>query len=177
MKKLIILTLMTTIILSSCQPKTTSTPLEIKLETPSTAKINEEINAKLIFKNNSEDQIRIHFINYEPFRFNSQITVLKKEDKSPINPPFIAPPHGYIISEKDFYMVEPGKEISFNQKIKIQQEGNFILRWNYENKRTKWEGGIETLDGITKPLFEGKEVKYLWTGKLITENEITLTTT
>lgn len=177
MLKNFFLIVFTTLALSGCNsiPTIIDQKMEIELELPSTTlKTGEEISAKLTFKNNGSEKIRIYFIQNEMFRFNSHITLLRSEDRSSVSPPTIAPPHGYIIGEKDFYIIEPNESKSFEQKITLNEPGDFIIQWSYENNRTIWEGGLETLDGKTEALFDGKEVPYLWTGTIQTEKEITL---
>ena len=147
---------------SSGQIKELTMDLEI---TGNTHKEGEEIELGLTFRNDKEEPLRLHFIENENFRFNSSVTVLKKEDRSPINPPFIAPPHGYILSEKDFYMLQPGEELRFQQSLEIKEPGEYILVWNYKNEGKVWKGGIETLDGPTVELFNGEEVPNIWVGE------------
>jgi len=43
------------------------------------------------------------------------------------------------------------------------------LEWVYENKISKWGGGIATLNGPTQELFGGKEIPYIWKGKIETK--------
>ena len=42
----------------------------------------------------------------------------------------------------------------------------------YENKQRRFEGGAQTLDGPTKPLFGGSDVEDLWVGSLSTRRPI-----
>jgi hypothetical protein len=44
----------------------------------------------------------------------------------------------------------------------------------YENKQRKFPGGANTLDGVTKPLFGGKDVEDLWVGSLSTRAKLRL---
>ena len=48
------------------------------------------------------------------------------------------------------------------------------MSWTYHNDIVRWEGGYQTLDGPTKTLFEGKDIPYIWTGKLSVEASWTL---
>ena len=41
------------------------------------------------------------------------------------------------------------------------------VTWTYENDITRWEGGAQTLDGVTEPLFGGEEIPHIWTGELV----------
>jgi len=47
------------------------------------------------------------------------------------------------------------------------------LTWVYKNSITKWKGGLNTLNGPTKELFNGETIPYIWTGR--TEVEIPVT--
>lgn len=80
-----------------------------------------------------------------------------------------------ILSQKnDFHIIDSNSEISFKQTLSIDTADienhlrieNIGLKWVYENKISKWEGGIKTLDEPTKKLFAGKEIPYIWQGKI-----------
>lgn len=42
------------------------------------------------------------------------------------------------------------------------------------NQITRWEGGVQTLDGPTKALFGGGDIPHIWTGRLVVETSWTL---
>ena len=85
--------------------------------------------------------------------------------------------HGYQVTEKDFHLLKPGKSRAFPQRFTIDplnegrmpefEKGREVeVSWTYENKITQWKGGVATFRGTTKTLFGGKEIPYIWTGKL-----------
>lgn len=99
---------------------------------------------------------------------------------------FTAPeprPHGYVISEADFPVLAPGERRTFTQAFTLdphtpgaggapQRRPGFApgtpvrVRWTLRNERTRWPGGVQTLDGVTTPLFGGGDIPGLWTGEL-----------
>jgi hypothetical protein len=133
--------------------------------------LNKEFEIDLVFKNNSNNPINIYLINNEFFRsFQSYFYLLCNGKSKPlIN---ISPPHGYVVTESDFHIISSNSEKIFKQILLIDEaalendRNNFYLRWIYVNKISRWEGGIETLDGPTKRLFNGKEIPYIWLGKI-----------
>ena len=134
-------------------------------------KLNEDFELGLVFKNISKYPLRIYLVETEFFRsFQSYFYLLFNGQSKNISN--ISPPHGYIVTEEDFHLIDSNSEIVFKHtlsidKIKIETDSNEIyLNWVYENKISKWEGGITTLDGPTKKLFGGKEIPYIWKGKL-----------
>ena len=67
-------------------------------------------------------------------------------------------------SEKDFYLIATNDKKIFRQKILLQVKNSVSLQWIYRNQLTSMEGGIETLDGQNKALFNGDRIPYIWTG-------------
>lgn len=141
--------------------------------------------ARLRFHNIGRDPVRIYLPVSEPFRFNISTISFYPRGEPTGKRPFTAPephPHGYVVTEKDFHLIDPGKELIFTQRFTIDpfarggsgterrpgfEAGSKIdVRWTYENSITRWEGGVQTLDGPTKRLFEGKEIPWIWTGEL-----------
>ena len=125
----------------------------------------------LVFKNTSDRPLRIYFVRNEVFRsFQSRFWILVRGKPVPITR--VSPPHGYVVTEKDFHWVEAKSEILFHQALSLAEAGlekdieTFTLQWAYENTLSRWEGGVQTLDGITKALFGGKEILSLWRGEL-----------
>jgi len=134
-------------------------------------KLNEDIELSLVFKNISKYPLRIYLVETEFFRsFQSYFYLLFNGKSKHISN--ISPPHGYIVTEEDFHLIDSNSEIVFKHtfsidETKIETDSNEIyLNWVYENIISKWEGGITTLDGPTKKLFGGKEIPYIWKGKL-----------
>ncbi len=133
-------------------------------------KLGKELEVKVRFENISDRPVRVYFIENPIFNsFQSAFTVVHKDGTKS----FIAEepqPHGYVVTESDFHLIAPCHSKTFKQKI-----GNVTLgsgsnpagiEWEYSNTITKWEGGIETLDGKTEALFGGKEIPYIWTGRI-----------
>jgi len=140
-------------------------------------KLNKDFKFDLIFKNTSEHPIRIYLINTEFFRsfqsyfyllFNGKFKFLSN----------ISPPHGYVVTENDFHIIDPKSEIIFEQTLLIddsdidKDRNKTYIKWVYKNKISKWEGGIKTLDGQTKQLFDGNEIPYIWQGKVESTIEV-----
>ena len=139
--------------------------------------LNKDFKVNLIFKNNSEHPIRIYLINAEFFRsFQSYFYLLFNGKAKFISN--ISPPHGYVVTENDFHLINSKSEMIFEQILSIDDAdiendlSDIYLEWTYTNKISKWEGNIKTLDGPTKELFDGKEIPYIWQGKV--ESKITV---
>lgn len=166
--------------------------LEVQLElpkTPASASAGgpfSPVLATLRFRNASPQPLRFYLITSEPFRsFQSLLTVHAEGSSAMITSAPQPRPHGYVVTEKDFHLLAPGEERSFTQSIYIARMGSdrlsagplpgferggaFRVRWRYENSVTQWEGGVPTLDGPTKTIFEGKPIPHIWTGKVETE--------
>ena len=140
-------------------------------------KLNQDFELSLVFKNISKYPLRIYLVETEFFRsFQSYFYLLFNGKPKYISN--ISPPHGYIVTEEDFHLIDPNSEIVFKHTLsidetKIETDSNEIyLNWVYENKISKWEGDITTLDGPTKKIFGGKEIPYIWKGKV--ESKIAL---
>ena len=134
-------------------------------------KLNKGFEIELVFKNISKNPIRIYWIETEFFRsFQSYFYLLADGKFNFLTD--ISPPHGYVVSEDDFHLIDPNKEIIFKQtlsidKPKIESSLNKTqLKWTYENNISKWEGGKMTVDGPTKKLFNGDKIPYIWIGKI-----------
>jgi len=140
-------------------------------------KLDEEFEVDLIFRNTSKHPIRIYLIDNDFFRsFQSYFYLLDNGKHKFLTE--ISPPHGYVVTEKDFHLIEPNCEIHFEQTLSIASAGietklhKAHLKWIYENKISKWEGGIQTLDGPTKKIFNGKKIPHIWRGKVDVTIEI-----
>lgn len=134
---------------------------------------------KLYFHNISEKPIRIYFLKGYYFRsFQSFFYLETNEKKNQFISP-LSPPHGYVVDEKDFHLINPSKMISFESTVNISNRyrekftNGSQLTWVYKNSITKWKGGLNTLNGPTKELFNGETIPYIWTGR--TEVEIPVT--
>jgi hypothetical protein len=157
--------------------------LRISLEVPAavtrqpTTRGAQAITTTLHFENRSTKPIRILLVGPEPFRlFNSSMRVWRGNDVVSLQPE--PHPHGYLISEKDFFVIAPGASKTFPQTLYVTDRfispGAYEIEWMYENKQRKFPGGANTLDGVTKPLFGGKDVEDLWVGSLSTRAKLRL---
>jgi hypothetical protein len=157
--------------------------LRISLEVPAVvarkppAQGAQAITATLHFENRSAKPIRILLVGPEPFRlFNSSLRVWRGNDVVSLQPE--PHPHGYLISEKDFFVIAAGASKTFPQTLYVTDRftspGAYEIEWMYENKQRKFPGGANTLDGVTKPLFGGKDVEDLWVGSLSTRAKLRL---
>lgn len=137
----------------------------------------------LHFKNTTKDPIRIYLPQSDAFRANISSIIMTGGDA-----PLVIPtprPHGYKVSEADFPLIAPGAEATFAQSFSLDPMmpggGNNTARrkgfeagtalkvsWEYENTVVRWPAGVQTLDGPTATLFEGKDIPYIWTGKVST---------
>jgi len=134
-------------------------------------KLNEDFELSLVFKNISKYPLRIYWVETEFFRsFQSYFYLLINGKSKYLGD--VSPPHGYIVTEKDFHLIDSNDEIVFKQNLSINEtkietdSKEIYLQWVYENNISKWEGGITTLDGPTKKIFGGKEIPYIWKGKI-----------
>lgn len=142
--------------------------------------------AVLHFRNVGTAPVRFYLPNGEAFRLS--ISTLRFAPEGA--PPLLVPephPHGYMVTEADFHLLEPGAEASFDQPFTIDpfrpggrgparlagfEAGKTVsVTWSYENSITRWEGGAQTLDGITAPLFGGEEIPHIWTGELVVRTD------
>jgi hypothetical protein len=145
---------------------------------------NERIPTRVFvlhFKNVSSHPLRVYMPNSEPFRASiSTIYILAGNASLVVPEPH---PHGYVVTEVDFPLLAPGEEKTYEQTFSLERlargsgtvterekgfeaGGHATVSWTYENEVTRWQGGIQTLDGLTKNLFGGKDIPGLWRGKL-----------
>jgi len=153
--------------------------LQIQLVIPDgKIKIGDSVKLTLKFRNCGTENIRIYMINSEPFRFGqSTLTVLLKDHQDLITMQPQPRPHGIVIDESDFHLIEPGKSIKFKQNLYLNDHefsmpGEHILKWQYKNEVERWSGGVKTLDGKTKRLFRGKDIPFIWLGELEVREKI-----
>jgi hypothetical protein len=142
--------------------------------------------AVLHFRNVGTGPVRFYLPNGEAFRAGIS-TLVFDPDAAPAHVVPEPQPHGYVVTEADFHLLEPGAETSFEQPFTIDpfppgdgdparlagfESGSTVpVRWTYENSLTRWEGGWQTLDGVTQPLFGGEEIPHIWTGQLAVRME------
>lgn len=84
-------------------------------------------------------------------------------------------PHGYVVSEEDFPLIEPQATRTFSQSLylhdrEFERGERYIVEWTYKNEVETWEGGVNTLDGPTQQLFGGERIPHIWTGELSTRS-------
>lgn len=155
--------------------ETNNDTLELRLTTDKPAyKIGDTLTADLRFKNNGTDEACVYLVMSEMFRCGqSELVLASKSVAKPVAlfspPPY---PHGYVVTETDFHFIRPGEERRFEQTLfidpeRITEAGKYTLEWTYENRIDSWPGGIETLDGPTNELFDGKKIPGIWLGKTV----------
>jgi hypothetical protein len=140
--------------------------------------------AHLNFRNLTPNPLRLFLPESEPFRANISTIFLLPEGAPPIFVPEPRP-HGYIITEKDFHLVDPSAALSFQQSFTIDpfardgglgtarlpgfETGKTVrVNWVYENRISKWPKNQPVFDGPTREIFGGDEIPFIWVGKLTT---------
>jgi hypothetical protein len=141
--------------------------LQIRLELPASAqRIGTTVQARL------HVPIRLYFIVEEPFRgFQSRLAILRPDTRERLSVQPEPLPHGYVVTERDFPLLEPGATRAFAQSLDLPASalgsgGSFVVEWTYENEIERWTGGVQTLDGPTQELFGGERIPHIWTGRL-----------
>jgi hypothetical protein len=150
--------------------------LQVWLQVPERSKADGPLELGLWFRNARKQKLRIYLVQGEPFRFGqSTLKVTDRQGKLLTLQPDPRP-HGYVVTEKDFHLLEPGEERRFAQSLVTRSlpPGQHTVRWTYENKITRWAGGAKTLDGLTKKLFAGKEIPWIWTGRIAAQGFLEL---
>lgn len=136
------------------------------------------LTAKLVFRNQASKPARIYLVREDAFRsFQSWLRILRHGDSRVVSVQPEPQPHGYVVSEADFPLVEPGASRTFEQVLDLSDPnlragGTFVVEWTYENEIVEWKGGAQTLDGPTKELFGGTRIPHIWTGRLTTTSEL-----
>lgn len=138
---------------------------------------NQDFRLDLIFRNTTGDPIRIFWINTQFFRgYQSHFYLLYDEEFKRLSN--ISPPHGYVVTEDDFHLIDPNSESTFKQSLYIDGEDidgdvhGAMLIWVYKNDISRWQGGVMTLDGPTKKLFDGGDIPHIWLGEVDTTTKI-----
>lgn len=127
------------------------------------------LEVSLRFLNLSTRARKLFLIRSEAFRFGQSTFTL---DRGGSGPPIVSPPprpHGYVVTEEDFHDIDPRGRLAFTQSFRIPPDlapGAYEVRWVYENAVSQWEGGASTLDGATKPLFDGEPIPGIWLGTI-----------
>jgi hypothetical protein len=151
--------------------------LRVRLEVPSPVTPAESVVTKVHVENTTAAPIRILHVRPEPFRlFTSSLRVWASGKVVSLQPD--PHPHGYLLTEEDFIVIPPNAATSYDQTLYLSdalaQPGTFEVELMFENKTKQFPGGANTLDGVTKPLFEGKELADLWTGTLSVRTPMTV---
>jgi hypothetical protein len=138
--------------------------LELALEGPSAPlEPGAWVELTLHFRNASGEPLRVYLLP-EPFRANLCTLFVMRSS----GPGFFPPPrpHGHMPTEEDFPLIAPGATLDATQSFEVPRAGDEVeVHWEYGNRVTSVAGGVQTLDGVTKPLFGGRPIPHLWTGK------------
>lgn len=156
--------------------------LSIRLDLPpGPYKLDATLDVGLEFRNDTADERRIYLIQSPVFRAQQSDLSLFTADGKFLDAQPGPHPHGYVVSERDFPAIPPGTTQRFNQPLKLDREaigavaGPLRLRWTYRNHIESWAGGVQTLDGPTRPLFGGGPIPGIWLGETKTEATFPLT--
>jgi hypothetical protein len=81
-----------------------------------------------------------------------------------------SPPHGIEVTEAHFPEIAAGASLTVQGHFDLPANlpaGSYRLGWRMRNTLVHaMPGGIQTLDGVTKPLFGGGEIPGIWMGSL-----------
>ena len=136
-------------------------------------KKSDTLYVDLVFENVSEKPLHIYYINDPLFgRTQNRFYMIDKHGKRYFELEEPPPPHGYVVSENDFYLIAPQSKKRFSVKVVLPIKNPVSVEWVYSNRVTSLKGGARTLDDKTKALFGGIEIPYIWTGSIETEVEI-----
>ena len=161
--------------------------LRIGLELPSSVQLSNlgaqrvpQVTAQLHFSNVGSSPIRIFIVRTEIFRaLISSLRVRRASTREVISLQPEPHPHGYVVTEQDFFLIEPGSEQVFTQSLiiteQMSQAGELVVEWIYENRSRSWPGGIQTMDGITQPLFGGGDISHIWVNRLTVSTRVAVT--
>jgi len=134
--------------------------------------VDNGVEVRLVFTNSSMHPLRIYYIDVPLFnRSVNRFYIVDSKGKKVFDTTEV-PPHGVIISEKDFYLISPYSKKVFKEKISLAFKNTKQLGWLYHNKITSWKGNFETLDGKEKVLFNGNKIPYIWTGNIESNTQI-----
>lgn len=143
--------------------------LELQLDAP-TALAGERFTVHAHVKNVGLTPKRLYLIRSEPFRFNVRV-YLRCADAPCGEPLPPARAHGYTVSEADSPELRPGEELNFvvqAPRVPADAAGPLTVYVSLSNDIKRWPGGVQTLDGATRPLFQTSgEIPNIWTGELV----------
>jgi hypothetical protein len=141
-----------------------------------TASPGSEVPVTLMFRNTGKKPRRIYLVKAEPFRVMQSTFFLERDAAAPATPPG-PQPFGYVVTESDFHELAPDQTRTFTQTLRLPKDlapGTYSVRWEYNNDMDRWEGGSQTIDGYTKPLFGGKQIPGIWKGALEVRFDVVL---
>lgn len=144
--------------------------VQIELNTPKSGA--RSVDCTLRFQNAGKTDLRLYFLRNPIFRYHSQLTLLDGQGGL-LSHPEPARPHGLVVTEDEFSLLKPGESLSFSQSVGADAPllgGQTVtVIWGYENRVRRWPGGAKTLDGVTQPLFGGKDIPFIWLGAIETK--------
>ena len=131
--------------------------------------IGDSVTCSLQFRNVTSEPIRTYLVTGEWFRALQSTLFIKSSEGGDILSMQPEPqPHGIVVGEEDFHLIEPNSEVTFIQTLHLRPElgdgGTLWVEWTYENQVERWEGGRMTMDGPTVELFGGEDIPYIWLG-------------
>lgn len=143
----------------------------------------------LRFRNLGGSPLRLYLPLGEGFRSGISTIFVTPEE----GPPLFVPeprPHGYVVTEKDFALLEPEGTYVANQSFTLEafarggkgtarregfEDGRTVqIHWTYRNEIRRWAGGARTWEGLTAPLFGGTDIPGIWIGELGVDLEWTV---
>jgi hypothetical protein len=136
----------------------------------------------LRFRNVSTQPVRFYLPRGEAFRSGISALWFQAGEHRFVEPE--PEPHGVVIEEEDFPLLDPGEERTFTQSFTLDpippgpstrtqrrpgfEDGETVqVTWAYANDIVRWPAGQPTLDGPTQTLFGGGDIPFIWTGKLV----------
>jgi hypothetical protein len=154
--------------------------IRIRVDPPApSARAGETVMMALTVDNTSDRPRRIYMLGPEIFRaMLSDLRVLGSDGKPTGLSQPEPHPHGYLPDESDFPLIAPGTQAKFTQSLLLDPAlppGRITVVWEYENEVTSMPGGLQTLDGITKPLFGGGPIPDIWVGELTARTTLDVT--
>lgn len=153
--------------------------LRIRIDPPrASARAGETLTMALTVDNTGDRPRRIYMLGPEVFRaMISDLRVLAPDGTVAMSQPE-PHPHGYLPTEADFPLIAAGTQQKFTQSLQLDPAlapGTITIVWEYENEVTRMPGGLQTLDGITKPLFGGGDIPDIWVGELTARTTLEVT--
>jgi hypothetical protein len=152
--------------------------LSIKLELPDDLVANTDLPAKLQFRNNTDEPIRIYLVTADAFRGHQSVFSIASTSTGEVVSFQPEPrPHGIVVGEQDFPLLPPRSTTAFEQTLSLRGDafskgGGYTITWTYSNAINKWEGGKQTLDGPTVELFGGERIPHIWLGRVSTSTDV-----